>query len=58
MSSSTDLKPLYRELLGLQGIKPFECVGTPEETKEAFRLAQKKGEMNDTVMMKMFTKDV
>ena len=52
------LVPLYRELLGLQGIKPFECVGTTEETKEAFRLAQKKGEMNDTVMMKMFTKDV
>ncbi len=52
------LVPLYRELLGLQGIKPFECVGTPEETKEAFRLAQKRGEMNDTVMMKMFTKDV
>ena len=52
------LVPLFRELLGLQGFKPFECVGTPEETKEAFRCAQKRGELNDTVIMKMFTKDV
>lgn len=25
------LAPLYRELLGISGIKPFECVGTNEE---------------------------
>ncbi|NOS67115.1 MAG: endonuclease domain-containing protein, partial [Candidatus Peribacteraceae bacterium] len=52
------LTGVYRELLGLEGIKPFECVGTPEETKEAFRLAQKRGDLDDTVIMKMFTKDV
>ncbi len=52
------LVPLYKELLGLQGIKPFECVGTPEETKEAFALAKKRGEWNDTFVMKMFQKEV
>ncbi|MBI3336010.1 endonuclease domain-containing protein [Candidatus Peregrinibacteria bacterium] len=38
-----DLIPIYRQLLGLEGCKPFECVGTPEETREAFRLAEKNG---------------
>ena len=52
------LIPLYKELLGLKGFKPFECVGTPEETKEAFHLAQKRGDLNDTVVMKMFEKEV
>lgn len=32
------LKSTYAELRGEQGIKPFECVGTPEEVKEAFAL--------------------
>lgn len=37
-----DLLPLYRELLGLGKIKPFECVGTFEETREAFHRAAKR----------------
>jgi hypothetical protein len=37
------LKPLYKQLLGLEGFKPFECVGTPEEARGAFTLAQKNG---------------
>lgn len=49
---------LYKELLGLEGFKPFECVGTPEETKEAFALAKKRGELNDTAAMKMFSSDL
>ncbi len=48
------LIPLYKELLGLEGFKPFECVGTPEETKEAFTLATKRGDLNDTPVMKLF----
>jgi hypothetical protein len=48
----------YRELLGLQGIKPFECVGTPEETKAALWLTKEKGEFADTLVMKMFEKEV
>ncbi len=48
------LIPLYRQLLGKEGFKPFECVGTPEETKEAFNLAHKRGDMDDTPVMQMY----
>lgn len=52
------LMPLFRELLGIENFKPFECVGTPDETKAAFLLAMNKGELNDAPVMKMFVKDV
>ncbi len=32
------LYTVFEELCGLQGIKPFECVGTPEEAITAFQL--------------------
>src|SRR5207248_3154222 len=34
--SDEGLAPLYRQLWGIDGFKPFECVGTPEETRAAF----------------------
>jgi UDP-N-acetyl-alpha-D-muramoyl-L-alanyl-L-glutamate epimerase len=49
-----DLLPLYRELLGLEGIKPFECVGTPEETAAAMLLADERGEWDASPVMAMF----
>lgn len=49
------LVPLYKELLGLEGFKPFECVGTPEEVKAAFLFIQKRGEFEGTPIMKLFT---
>ncbi len=52
------LTGLYQELLGEHGHKPFECVGTPEETKAAFLLAHRKGELEDSVIMKMFVNSV
>lgn len=48
------LLPLYKELLGYEGIKPFECVGTPEEVKLAFYKVHEKGEYSDSVIMKFF----
>ena len=48
------LLSLYRQLLGLEGSKPFECVGTPEETKAAFVLAHERGDLDDTETMQMF----
>lgn len=51
------LLPLYRELLGISGHKPFECVGTPEETAAAFVLAHTRGEMEGTAAMKMFLEE-
>ena len=46
--------PLYKQLLGMEGFKPFECVGTPEETKEAFAMIQKRGEFDETLVIEMF----
>lgn len=49
-----ELLPLYRQLLGLEGFKPFECVGTPEETTAAMMLAVAKGELEQTPVLQMF----
>lgn len=51
------LVPLFRELLGLTDVKPFECVGTPEETFAAFGLADDTGEWDGTPAMTMFEKE-
>ena len=48
------LIPTFKQLLGLEGVKPFECVGTPEETKEAFRMAHEQGYLDDTAVMKLY----
>jgi UDP-N-acetyl-alpha-D-muramoyl-L-alanyl-L-glutamate epimerase len=34
---------LVEELLGVRGVKPFECVGTPDETAAALHLAKTRG---------------
>ncbi len=52
--ADASLLPLYRELLGIEGIKPFECVGTPEETYAALSLADESGDWDDTPIMDMF----
>jgi len=52
------LVPLFEELLGIRNFKPFECVGTNEETKAAFILAHRCGEFEDTSVMKMFVSKV
>lgn len=48
------LLPLFKELLGLKDIKPFECVGTPEEMDEALLEIAKKGEFQETPLMNSF----
>jgi len=37
-----DLEPLYRQLLGIEGGKPLDCVGEIKESRSAMRLAQNK----------------
>jgi len=49
------LIPLYKELLGIEGIKPFECVGTPRETSDAFARAKMMGDLEGTPVMNMYT---
>ena len=56
--ADVSLVPLYRELLGLEGFKPFECVGTPEETIAAFLLAHERGEYEKDVIMNMCMSEV
>jgi hypothetical protein len=38
LAERADLLPLFEELLGLKNFKPFECVGTPEESRAALEL--------------------
>lgn len=52
------LVPIYRELLGLETAKPFECVGTPDEMVVALSRVAKKGEHTRDIMMQMFQKEV
>ena len=37
-----ELKKYYRELTGLDPVKPFECVGTRDEVNEAISLIKEK----------------
>ncbi|HEX3082008.1 MAG TPA: endonuclease domain-containing protein [Candidatus Saccharimonadia bacterium] len=53
-----NLLPLYRELWGVVGFKPFECVGTPEEAGAACYLAQKQSGYTGTPVMDEFVKTV
>ncbi|OFZ34635.1 MAG: hypothetical protein A3D92_08670 [Bacteroidetes bacterium RIFCSPHIGHO2_02_FULL_44_7] len=48
----------YQQLLGIKDIKPFECVGTPDEVKVAFYMACEKGEYANDDVMKMFESEV
>ena len=48
------LIPLFEELIGIKNFKPFECVGTQDEVKEALRKILKKGEFKETILMKYF----
>lgn len=49
-----ELLPLYQELLGMKGIKPFECVGLPEEVLAAFADAAVRHEWDEDALMKWF----
>ena len=50
--------PQYRQLWGAEAFKPFDCVGTPEETKVALYLATKKAEYANTVVGREFMQKV
>lgn len=56
--ADASLLHLYRELLGLEGFKPFECVGTPKETIAALLLARKRDAWDDTAVIKMFIEEI
>ena len=50
-----ELVPTYLQLLGLEGFKPFECVGTPEEAAVAFSLISERDEFKNTRSVRLFS---
>lgn len=48
----------YKELLGIEKFKPFECVGTPSEMKQALYLIYQKNDFNDSLVMQLFIKEI
>ncbi len=52
------LLPLFRELWGGEGFKPFECVGTPDEVIAALLLAQRDAGYAETVVHQAFQNEV
>jgi UDP-N-acetyl-alpha-D-muramoyl-L-alanyl-L-glutamate epimerase len=48
------LIPLFDELIGVKNFKPFECVGTQDEVKEALSKIMEKGEFNDNILIRHF----
>lgn len=53
-----NLLEIFRELLGLKKIKPFDCVGTPEEVTLAMYFAHQHGDFEGSSIMKMFIEEV
>ncbi len=51
------LLPLFKSLLGKEGFKPFECVGTPEETTVAMHKASARGDFAGTAVMNYFNQE-
>lgn len=49
---------LYRELFGLSGFKPFECVGTPDEMITALHLANQRQSLARTMVGRMYQDEV
>ncbi len=52
------LQPLFLSLIGKHKFKPFECVGTLEESMAAFILASRKGEYANDFIMKYFDDNI
>lgn len=52
------LIPLFKALIGIEGIKPFDCVGSVEEIQMSFWQANKKGEFNSDLIMTIFAEQI
>jgi len=53
-----ELVPLFKQMLGSEGHKPFECVGTPEEAIVAMTLIHEAGAFEDALFMKEFIQNI
>ncbi len=52
-----DLEHLYAEILGLENFKPFECVGTPEESLAAIYMTSLKMDFAESMLIKKFVNE-
>ena len=50
------LLPLFRRILGIQGFKPLDCVGEPEEMILAMHYATRRKEYVGEPAMRLFEK--
>jgi hypothetical protein len=48
------LLPLFRRILGIEGFKPLDCVGEPEEMILAMHYAAQRGEYSGEPAIKLF----
>lgn len=53
----TSLLSAYRQLWGAEAFKPFQCVGTPEETKAALYLATRSNDYAQTAIGREFVQN-
>lgn len=58
MYADSSLTSLYKALLGIEGVKPFDCVGSLEEIQTAFWQAHQKGEYKNEPMMEIFEREL
>lgn len=49
-----NLLPLFRRILGIEGFKPLDCVGEPEEMILAMHYASQRKEYSGESAMQMF----
>ena len=52
--SKKRLLSIFKRILGMEGFKPFDCVGEPEEMILAMHLASQKGEYSGEPIMQFF----
>lgn len=52
------LIPMYKDLLGVGSMKPFDCVGPFEETQVAMYLANRGGKYSGDVVMELYENEV
>ncbi len=55
---NTELLSTFKALLGITATKPFECVGTPEESELALTLAHNNHSYDDDLLMQFFIQEV
>lgn len=52
------LLTVFRQLLGLEGFKPFECVGVPEEMIVAMHKAEETHSYDTDIAMRLFSAEI